>query len=173
MNTLANDQSAPVPAELAFREAMSLLVSGVAMVTTWVDARPWGLTISACCSFSAAPPQVLISLGSHTVTANSVSRSRKFGLALLSTQHRELAEYGSAPGSPKFVDDHCLNDHPDASPRIRGTLYHLDCHVTAATTLADHTVFIGQVVSAVAGAGAEKPLVYYNRHYHQVGSHLW
>jgi flavin reductase (DIM6/NTAB) family NADH-FMN oxidoreductase RutF len=172
MATVIGEQSATAPVELAFREAMSLLVSGVVMVTTRIDERPWGLTISSCCSFSAAPPQILISLGSHTVTADRVSRSRKFGVALLSTQHRELAEYGSAPGSPKFVDDHCFDDHPDVSPRVRDALYHLDCHVTAATTLADHTVFIGEVVSVVAGSRADEPLVYYNRNYHQVGSHL-
>jgi flavin reductase (DIM6/NTAB) family NADH-FMN oxidoreductase RutF len=41
MNMVVDEQSASVPAELAFREAMRLLVSGVVMVTTRIDDRPW------------------------------------------------------------------------------------------------------------------------------------
>ena len=33
----------------AFRDAMGRLAAGVVIVTTTIDSRPWGLTVSACC----------------------------------------------------------------------------------------------------------------------------
>ncbi|MGH2970263.1 MAG: flavin reductase family protein, partial [Solirubrobacteraceae bacterium] len=59
----------------AFKAAMRVLAGGVVMVTTRVDGRPWGLTISSCCSLSAEPPQLLVSLGSQTVTCREVLSS--------------------------------------------------------------------------------------------------
>lgn len=35
-----------------FRTAMSQLAAGVVMVTCHVGDKPWGLTVSACCSIS-------------------------------------------------------------------------------------------------------------------------
>ena len=46
----------------SFRAALSSLPSCVVVVTTWLGARPWGMTVSACCSISVAPPRVLVSL---------------------------------------------------------------------------------------------------------------
>jgi flavin reductase (DIM6/NTAB) family NADH-FMN oxidoreductase RutF len=161
------------PGNAGFRAAMRLLVSGVVMVTTRLDGRPWGLTISACCSLSAQPPQVLISLGSATVTCRQVLQTGQFGLSLLSTEHRRLAEVGAAPGTPKFVDDFCEHCEAagDGSPRVRGALYHLDCVVATSQVIADHTVVIGEVKQAVPGDEAEvEPLIYFDRTYRQVGS---
>jgi flavin reductase (DIM6/NTAB) family NADH-FMN oxidoreductase RutF len=165
------------PAQSAgFREAMRLLASGVVMVTTRQDGRPWGLTISACCSLSADPPQILISLGSETVTCRQVLATGQFGLSLLATKHRELAEAGAAPGVPKFVDDYCddCDDPAERLPRVRGALYHLDCTVTDTHRIADHTVIVGEVRHAHSGAasGEADPLIYFDRAYRQVGSGL-
>jgi flavin reductase (DIM6/NTAB) family NADH-FMN oxidoreductase RutF len=159
-----------------FREAMRLLASGVVMVTTRLDGRPWGLTISACCSLSAEPPQILISLGSKTVTCRQVVATGQFGLSLLATRHRELAEAGAAPGVPKFVDDYCEDgdDPAERLPRVRGALYHLDCVVTDTREIADHTVIVGEVRHALSGAasGEADPLIYFDRTYRQMGSGL-
>ena len=46
-----------------FRAAMSRLAAGVVMVTCHVDDKPWGLTVSACCSVSMDPPLLPVSLG--------------------------------------------------------------------------------------------------------------
>lgn len=169
--------SEPHGHELGFREAMRLLAAGVVMVTTRIDGRPWGLTISACCSLSATPPQILISLGTQTVTARQVRSTGRFGLSLLSTSHRALAEVGAAPGAPKFVDEHVDDDGGDSGrmPRVRDAMYHLDCVVSDCNEVADHTVFVGRVVQAHAGRSslrALEPLIYFDRSYRSVGDGL-
>lgn len=162
------------PAQVAFRDAMRLLASGVAMVTTRVDGRPWGLTISSCTSLSADPPQILVSLSSQTVTSRQIANTRRFGLSLLTTRHRKLAEVGAALGAPKFVDDHCDDDGEERCPRVRGALYHLDCEVTDVNVVADHTIFVGRVTRWVSGApsAAADPLIYFDRGYRGISSNL-
>lgn len=158
--------------ESAFREAMALLASGVAMVTTRIDGRPWGLTISSCTSLSADPPQILVSVGTQTVTSRQIERTRRFGLSLLSARHRQLAEVGAAPGAPKFVDDHCEDDGEERCPRVRGALYHLDCEVTHVDVVADHTIFVGRVTRWVSGGGDGpiEPLIYFGRGYRGIAA---
>lgn len=165
---------APVPSE-EFRRAMRRLAGGVVMVTTHVDERPWGLTISAFCSISADPPQVLISLASRTVTCAQIQATEAFGISLLSEQHLELAEVGSATGAPKFVDSYC-EIVPDGSrpPRVKDALYHLDCAVVSTHEAGDHTVFIARVERTVGAEedSASSPLIYFDQAYRQVGDDL-
>lgn len=159
-----------------FRQAMRLHSGGVVMVTLRVDGRPWGLTISSCCSVSTEPPQVLISLGSRTVTAQQVTRTGRFGISLLSARHVELAELGAATGVPKFVDAYCERCDPrdERPPRVRDALYHLDCLLTASHEIADHTIFIAHVQETRCENTPDRmdPLIYFDRAYRRVGGGL-
>jgi flavin reductase (DIM6/NTAB) family NADH-FMN oxidoreductase RutF len=171
--TSIGDGTGASPAS-AFRDAMALLASGLTMVTTRIDGRAWGLTISSCTSLSADPPQVLVSLGTRTVTCRQIATTRRFGLSLLGAHHHQLAQVGAAPGAPKFVDDHCEDDGEERCPRVRGALYHLDCDVSHVTAVADHTIFVGQVTRWVPGALSDspEPLIYFDRGYRGVTANL-
>lgn len=158
----------------AFRAAMRMLAAGVVMVTTWHDDRPWGLTISACCSVAADPPEILISLRSTTVSCGSVLRSGRFGVSILGAGQKSLAEFGAAVGAAKFVDDYCQKDCAE-SPMIADALYHLDCAVESHQQISDHTVIIGRVLNVVYPSALEAdpaPLVYFNRAFWNLGSPL-
>lgn len=152
----------------AFRDAMGHLASTVAMVTVRVDGRPWGLTISACCSVSAAPPTILVSLGTGTVTAAAIRDRGRFGLSLLAEHQVEAARAGALPGKPKFVEDFCAPDEvvEDVArmPVIRGAAAHLDCVLAEAIEVADHVVFFGAVEDVVLSDGSS-PLLYWKRTY--------
>ena len=108
-----------------FRHAMRKLPGGVVMVTTRIGDRPWGLTISSCCSMTADPPQILISLQKRTASYQQILHDGCFGIGILGPEHRFLAELGSRPGVAKFIEEHC-HDHTRerlASPVIvRGSL---------------------------------------------------
>jgi flavin reductase ActVB len=150
-----------------FREAMSRLAAGVVMVTTEVEGKPWGLTVSACCSISMTPPLLLVSLGSETVSARVIERTGVFGVSLLTDKLIEVAQFGAARGAAKFVTEFC--DPPPvgvASPAVCGALAHVDCRVSQTIHAGDHTVFLGAVQAVVSGDG--EPLVYYARSYRAV-----
>lgn len=148
-----------------FTEAMSGLATGVVLVTSWVDGRPWGMTVSAVASVSADPPTILVSLGSETVSARAIAASGGFGVGILGARHRALARLASEPGAPRFLEPFSEPSAPEAgSPVVKGALAHLDCSVASRIVVADHTVFFGHV-RAVRLADADEPLLYFRRAY--------
>jgi flavin reductase (DIM6/NTAB) family NADH-FMN oxidoreductase RutF len=154
--------SAAAPA--AFTDAMSLLASGVVMVTGWVDGRPWGMTVSAFASVSAEPPTILVSLRSDTASARAIEEAGSFGVSILGRHHCAAAAHGSAPGASKFLEPFADQDEDAHSPAIAGALAHFACDLTAALAVADHTIFVGRVGEARTARGGE-PLVYFRRGY--------
>ncbi len=168
----------PPPATVdpeAFKAAMRVLASGVVMVTARKGERLWGLTISACCSISANPPQVLISLAHSASCLPAILDTRRFGLSILRADQKGLAELGAVPGGPKYVDAFCRERKPGMSTTmIAGALAHLDCAVRTTFDVADHTLIIGAVEQAVTEAELEAsgPLLYFNRTFHRLGEPL-
>ena len=157
----------------AFKAAMRVLAGGVVMVTAQVDDRLWGLTISACCSISADPPQVLISLSNQASCRAPILQTRRFGVSILRAGQRELAELGAVPGGPKFVDAFA-EPREGGATMIAGALAHLDCAVDRVFEVADHTLFVGTVEHAVVADHLDEPgpLVYFDRTFHALGEPL-
>jgi flavin reductase ActVB len=154
----------------AFKAAMRVLAGGVVMVTARAGDRLWGLTISACCSISASPPRVLISLANSASCLPAVLETRRFGLSILRAGQKPLAELGAVPGGRKEVD--AFAESPDGkTTMIAGALAHLDCAVDQTFEVSDHTLLIGNVEHAVTAADLEEPgpLVYFNRTFHRLG----
>jgi flavin reductase (DIM6/NTAB) family NADH-FMN oxidoreductase RutF len=155
-----------------FRSAMSRLAAGVVMVTCHVEGKPWGLTVSACCSVSMSPPLLLVSLGAGTTSARGIQADGEFGVSLLGQALIEVARFGSAPGQPKFVEGYCSSSaEASRSPVVAGALAHVDCLLERHVPAGDHILLIGRVRSVVLGDDdADGPLVYHSRGYHQLGA---
>jgi flavin reductase ActVB len=147
-----------------FTEAMTALASGVVMVTSWLDGRPWGVTVSAFASVSAEPPTVLVSLSSETASARAIAAAGRFGVSVLGRHHRAVARHGAQRGAAKFLERFSERDGRGVNPSIAGALAHLDCDVTEQVQVADHTIFIGRVRDVRPAVDGE-PLVYFRRAY--------
>jgi 3-hydroxy-9,10-secoandrosta-1,3,5(10)-triene-9,17-dione monooxygenase reductase component len=148
-----------------FADAMSALASGVVLVTSWVGARPWGMTVTSFASVSAKPPTVLVSLGSETTSARAIAATRSFGISILAGEQLAVARLGSQTGATKFLDPFLdPNDESSYSPVVAGALAHLDCELFEAVPIADHTILFGRVHAAQA-SGSGTPLLYHRRAY--------
>jgi flavin reductase ActVB len=157
----------------AFKAAMRVLAGGVVMVTARKGERLWGLTISACCSISASPPLVLISLAETASCLPAILDTGRFGLSIMGARQKPLAELGAVPGGRKEVD--AFTESPDGeTTMIAGALAHLDCSVDRTFTVSDHTLIVGAVEHAVTAPDLEEPgpLVYFNRTFHRLGDPL-
>ena len=156
----------------AFKAAMRVLAAGVVMVTARKDDELYGLTVSACCSISASPPQVLISLAETASCLPAVLDTGRFGLSILRAGQKSLAELGAVPGGPKEV--RAFSDEVGGrATAIAGALAHLDCSVAQVFRVSDHVVIIGDVEHAVSVPVEELedpgPLLYFNRTFHSLG----
>jgi flavin reductase (DIM6/NTAB) family NADH-FMN oxidoreductase RutF len=152
-----------------FADAMSTLASGVVLVTSWVDDRPWGMTVTAFASVSTEPPTILVSLGSATRSTLAITATRSFGVSILAEEQLALARLGSEPGTAKFLEPFVdPSDGSNASPVVAGALAHLDCELSDAVEVADHTILFGRVHAAQA-SGSGTPLLYHSRAYRTLG----
>lgn len=172
MGSRSSSATAPEATDLqrAFRGAMGQLATGVVMVTTLVDGRPWGLTMSACCSISMEPPMLMVAPARTTVTARSIADSGRFGVSILGASLIEVAKFGAAPGAPKFVAEFCADDrHHDvlSTPVVKGALAHVECDLDESVTAGDHMVYIGRVRGVITES-CDTPLVYHGRDYHRL-----
>jgi flavin reductase (DIM6/NTAB) family NADH-FMN oxidoreductase RutF len=156
-----------------FKGAMRVLATGVVIVTVEVDGRLWGLTINSCCSISANPPQILISLAHTASCRKPLLESGRFGLSILGVEQLELAELGAVPGGPKQLDVFAERPAAEEAPAmIAGALAHLDCVVGEAFEVSDHTLVIGVVREAIVAPDRHDPLLYYDRAFHRLGPAL-
>ena len=153
-----------------FREAMSHLATGVVLVTTSLDGRPWGMTVSAACPICVEPPTMLVSLGSHTALSRAVAQTGRYGVNILGAPALPVARFGSTVGTPKFLDDGIDLDlggeHPAAAV-IDGALAHVDCEVVEEIVHATHSLFIGRG-REVTVRGEAEPLIHFRRAFHRV-----
>ena len=165
------EEARPAVDPEGFKAAMRMLAGSVVMVTAQIEGRLWGLTISACCSMSASPPRVLISLSRTASCRAAILSTRRFGLSILRADQRPLADLGAVPGGPKYVDAFCEGERSGA--RIAGALYHLDCSVDRVFDVEEHTLVIGAVEATIPGRkpvdGSSGPLLYFDREFHDLG----
>jgi flavin reductase (DIM6/NTAB) family NADH-FMN oxidoreductase RutF len=151
---------------------MSNLAAGVVVVTSWVDGRPWGMTVTAFTSVSDRPPTLLVSLDAASVSAAAIEQEGSFGVSILAADQVDVARRGSRRGASKFLDDLAFEledeDGPAAGPAVAGALAHLDCVVASRVRVADHTVFIARVRDVEVAPGGD-PLVYHGRAYRSIG----
>lgn len=160
----------PIPRLTAdFFASMGKLAATVCIVTSEVDGRPWGMTVTACCSVSASPPTLLVSLATVARSALAIAEHGEFGVCILGSVAIQSAERGASPGRPKFLDENPghLIDGVSRMPCVAGTLAHLDCKVIQTVAAADHTIFVG-AVQAVTFPTEGSPLIYHSRQYHRL-----
>jgi len=151
------------------RAGFRSLPTGVVIVTSWLDGRAWGMTVSACCSISVDPPRVLVSLHRATRCRALVCGGGAFGISVLGSAHRDLAELAARPGASKFLDRFCVPG--SRAPQVREALCHLECAVDRTLDVADHTLVVARV-EEVAPPRAAEPLVYFDRAYRRVGEEV-
>lgn len=148
----------------AFKESMGRLATGVTTVTTEVDGRPWGTTVSACCSVSVDPPLLLVSLLTTSASTKEIRERQRFGVSVLRHDQADVAKAGAQPGVPKFFEDYTELDGDGRTHRVTGSLAHISCEVSDVVVAGDHTIFIG-AVEHVTLDDAGEPLLHYSRQF--------
>lgn len=159
------------PPELAFREAMRGFASTVVLVTTMVDSRPWGVTVTSVCALSVKPPRLLVSLMRHSTCCQSIAAAGMFGANVLAADQVAVARFGAKAGEPKFLSPDSLVPDPGvASPIVAGSLAYIQCAVAAIFDGGDHDIIVGDVVGIVGrDSVVHTPLVYFDGGFRHLG----
>jgi flavin reductase (DIM6/NTAB) family NADH-FMN oxidoreductase RutF len=149
-------------AEAALRERVRSVhrrfPSGVAVVTTAVDGRPYGLAVNAFSSVSMEPPLVLVCVKNTAKTHEHLYRGERLGINFLAHDQRQLAERFATSGGNKFIGV-AWRLGAAGVPMLEDVSAYLEVRIEQRLAAATHTIFLGEVLEA--DAPARPPLVFF------------
>jgi flavin reductase (DIM6/NTAB) family NADH-FMN oxidoreductase RutF len=128
-----------------FRDVIRHLASGVTIITSSLGGEPVGMTATAVCSVSAAPPMLLVSLTAASRTAQGVMVTGAFAVHLLPHSGRNHAEQ-FASRNLHFQDVKYSPTGDKQIPLLAEVLGWFLCQVEQSLPVADHMIFVGRVL---------------------------
>jgi flavin reductase (DIM6/NTAB) family NADH-FMN oxidoreductase RutF len=153
-----------------FREVMASFPSGVVVLTAFGhDGLPRGLTVSAFCAVSLAPPLALACIDKTSNTLPAVQHTGGFTANILASGREQLARKMATKVTTKFDD---ISWRRAESP-ICGPILEHDAAAYAVCTLrdtiegGDHWILIGLVTEGSTREGVA-PMVFGRRGYHEL-----
>jgi flavin reductase (DIM6/NTAB) family NADH-FMN oxidoreductase RutF len=148
------------------RAAMRAWSAGVTVVTSIHEGVKHGMTVNSFTSISLAPPLITISLQQSSRTHELVSKSRVFGLTMLSSDQIKISNLFA--GRAADIEDRFTGLQTEVlitgSPLIVGGLAWLDCQIVETFDAGMNSLFIAEVLVA-RGSGDGLPLIYHNLKY--------
>lgn len=151
------------------RQCMRHWPSGVTVVTSRFGAERHGMTVNSFTSVSLNPPVVTVTLANDTRTCKMLLKSGILGITILSEDQAGISERfaGHVAEEGNRFDGLELFTITTGAPMLVGGLAHLDCRVRAVHPLDLSTLFLLDVIAAQPST-LTRPLVYFNRGYHQM-----
>lgn len=151
-----------------FREALGSLASGISVVTARHQNQAIGITINSFTSLSLLPPQILFCLDLKSKSRSAFGLRKSFAVNLLSDEQKHLAQHFAHAGKKSW--EHIAFDETKLGVRIlKKSIVTLACTVTKQHKSGDHIIIIGKVDAVSAVDKQARPLLYFRRHYHDLG----
>ncbi|MDZ4725726.1 MAG: flavin reductase family protein [Leptospira sp.] len=151
-----------------FKTSLSLWASGITVIGYRSKTKAGGITVSSFSSVSLDPPLVLFCLAKGSQAKEEIESSNAFSVNILSSEQKQIsADFASGSLDKEEVLNQ-LNTETGitGAPRIPGCLVNMDCTLSQMIDAGDHWIVIGLVEDAVISEG--KPLLYFNRNYHNL-----
>ena len=161
----------PMPSLLedaeSFREAMRLVASPVSVVTALDEQGiPRGLTCSAFCSLSMAPPSMLVCVNRRNRSLDAIRHSGGFMVNLLRAGRTEMSDIFASSLPGKFATSAWQPSPISGLPLLADdALAFVDCGLQAEITAGSHAILVGLVRAAETAVADDGPLVYWRRNY--------
>jgi len=143
--------------------------AGVTVVTAVRESKQHGATVNSFTSISLEPAMITISLQKSARAHELISKSRVFGLTILSAGQSKIADLfaGKIPNVENRFAGLQTQMLVTGSPLLVGGLAWLDCRVVETFDAVNSTLFIAEVLAA-QNTGDGQPLIYHNRDYWQL-----
>ena len=148
-----------------FKLAMSHFASGVTIVTTEHEGKPFGMTVASFASLSLHPPLVLVCVEKNVKTHDAIASAARFGVSILGADQADLSNRFASRIDDKFASVDLIRGELGI-PLIDNALTSLECYLHAQLAGGDHTIFVGEVAAIRTRAGA--PLLYFRSGYREM-----
>jgi flavin reductase (DIM6/NTAB) family NADH-FMN oxidoreductase RutF len=157
----------------AFRDALGLFPTGVAVVTTrGPGGERVGATVSSFNSVSLDPPLILFSIARNAKAFDAWAGAAHFAVNVLSEAQSEISNRFARALTDKW--DGITDIAGDAGgPLIPNASACFQCESYAKHEGGDHLILIGRVTSyATTPAGTPRPLLFYRGRYRELDPEL-
>jgi flavin reductase (DIM6/NTAB) family NADH-FMN oxidoreductase RutF len=150
------------------RRTMRNFPSGVSVLTAALEGQRIGVTIGSLVSLSLAPPLVGVSIGRELAVHELLRDAGAFGVSMLRGEQAALAAH-FARGVPPIAlwEGIAVREGSTGVPLLADALAWLECRIVAEHAVGDHTLFVGEVVTADEGPSGTA-LAYREHGYHAV-----
>jgi flavin reductase (DIM6/NTAB) family NADH-FMN oxidoreductase RutF len=142
-----------------FRDVMSGVCAPVTIVTTTIDGRPHGATVSSFASLSLSPPMVSVALEERSSLLQAVLAAGRYGVVVLRDGQQDLASRFARRDVDRFDGTPWELDH--GLPRLTSGGGWLVCELAEAVAGGDHMLLLGHVVHTRRASAP--PLIYAHR----------
>ncbi len=145
-----------------FRDAMARFASGVTVVTALDSCgKDVGFTASALSSLSLDPPLLLVCLQKDADCYAAFMEAEQFGVSILAQGQSAIAMRFATKAIDKWDGTPSVPGSATGIPLIDGASASLECGVHSRADGGDHTILIGEVLSA--DTSGSEPLLHFNR----------
>lgn len=152
-----------------FRDAMARLGAAVTVVTTDGSAGRYGLTVSAVCSVTDAPPSLLVCVNRQSRSHAKLTENGVLCVNVLASAQQDLC--GRFAGKALADEDRFAaaewSTLRTGSPVLAGALAAFDCRIVLGRFIGTHSAFLCEV-DAIAISEADAGLVYFDRSFHHL-----
>ncbi len=166
MRPSASIEKPPVDAA-DFKAAMRGLAASVTVITSRCGDQFNGMTATAVCSVSTAPPQILVVVNREATSHGLIADSGAFAVNILAAHQQDLAgRFARRLDQPFEGVAHRWGE--TGCPFLEDALAVLDCRLRERHHAGTHTIFVGEVIG-VSHRGAE-PLLYFDGAFRRLAS---
>lgn len=136
---------------------------GVYVVTVRTKEKINGMTAAWVSQISLNPLMLMVSIAPARHTHNLIKESGFFVINALTEDQKDLARHFGFRSGRKVDKFEGLSyfDAPKGSPVLEGALAYFECKSMDTFKAGDHTLFIGEVVTAKLLRDNKKPLIFH------------
>lgn len=148
-----------------FRNAMSQLAAAVNVVTSAGDAGTCGLTATAVCSVSDAPPTMLVCINRNSETNAVFKANGKLCINICSAQQQEMSCHFAGMTGVAMAERFQLEGWESGvqgQPMLREALASLEGRIVEVTEVGSHSVFYVEMDDIIVRE-PQDALLYYSR----------
>jgi flavin reductase (DIM6/NTAB) family NADH-FMN oxidoreductase RutF len=147
------------------RSLMRRLPTPVAVVTTEVDGRRYGITVGSLVSLSLEPALVGMSISRDTQLNSLLKEADVFAVSALAGDQDWIAQHFARSVPPLVLWNGIPLRDAAGPPQIEGALGWLTCRRGESIEVGTHTLFVGEVLEVEDGRPGPA-LLYAQRSYH-------
>lgn len=154
-----------------FRDTMRMFPAGVTLITTrTADGMSHGMTASSFTSVSADPPLISVAIDRQTTMSSLLLvQTDVFAVNVLAEDQEHLSSrFAFVKDEDRFAEG-AWTSAATGAPVLENALTWLDCRVHFRQQAGSHNIFIGKVIESAVVRPDDRPLLYWNRDYHQLG----